>query len=314
MLDVTQPGGGPDRGIRARLYAASRYHAGKARALLDATDALERLDAAGHAGAAVELIAKAVLADFDVRLLPDREAHHALLEAVAELRGRRDTLATKARNGETTVRAGLAIELAARVADGCRSQQAAARSVMKARNAAVHMAVPPDVEHMAGLMESMQAFTDAAASRLRGSSRDYWGIDFDDVQRQHRITAQRLTEAVEAKVAGAAALFARLVDGLSEQRRESIITELRRRTTLTGDVMEAIECPACHEEADVAWDWDGEVEEEFPGECLYTAYLVVTTLRCPVCGLTLDASELAALGLELETPQSDPAEDFDAYQ
>jgi hypothetical protein len=73
---MTEEDRGPDRSIGARLYSASRYHARKARALADTSSPHERLDAVTHAGAAVELIAKAVLADLDVRLLPDREALH----------------------------------------------------------------------------------------------------------------------------------------------------------------------------------------------------------------------------------------------
>jgi hypothetical protein len=94
---MTEEDRGPDRSIGARFYSASRYHARKARALADTSSPHERLDAVTHAGAAVELIAKAVLADLDVRLLPDREALHTLLETIAELRGRRDTLATRSR-------------------------------------------------------------------------------------------------------------------------------------------------------------------------------------------------------------------------
>lgn len=303
--------GSTGRESGAHLYAASRHHAASARALANSPDSHERMDAVTHAGAAVELIAKAVLADVDVRLLPDRGTHHTLLETIVELRGYHGTLAAHARNGESTIGAGLAIELAARVVDGCRSHQAAALAVMKARNAAVHKAVAPDVEDLIGLVDSMQAFTDAAANWLRGSSRDYWGIDFDEVQRQRQASEQRQSEAVEARVAGAARLFSALVDGLPEVRRGHIVGELRRRSTLTGDVMDVTECPACHEEADVAWAWDADVEEEFPGEYLYTPYLALTTLRCPVCGLSLDASEIAALGLELETPEYDVGEDFD---
>jgi len=49
------------------LYLASQFHARRAQELLDSKDRFERMDAAYHAGAAVELMAKALVSQFDHR-------------------------------------------------------------------------------------------------------------------------------------------------------------------------------------------------------------------------------------------------------
>lgn len=97
-----------------RLMAAARNHARSARAKAAEADPFVQQDAAIHAGTAVELVAKALLAQLDFRLLSDGpNAHHALLDVLATLASRSGvTPAPKA--GSKTLMAWDAVHLACR--------------------------------------------------------------------------------------------------------------------------------------------------------------------------------------------------------
>lgn len=310
MTSVVSNEGGPDRSVGTRLYAASRYHASKARALVDATSEHERLDAATHAGAALEFIAKAVLAEVDVRLLPDREAHHTLLDSIARDREGHVPHRVSIR---TTIGASLAIGLVARLVPACRQHIAAVKRVLSVRNAAVHMAEAPTTAALADAITAMQAFGDAAATELRGSSRDYWGVDFDEVQRQRAEVEAGIVAGANAKVDQARDRYTEMVGPLVGDLRERVLTALRLRSSTSGDAVDEVTCPACRETATVTWEWDADVEEEFPGEYTYSSFLALAGLLCPVCGLSLDATEMLALGIDPELPELDPADDFEPY-
>lgn len=82
-----------DENVAQRLYLASRHHARKAQRLLAAEDHWERMDAAYHAGAAVELIAKSALATLDTRLLlAGPVLHDVILDALAVQHERPDVV------------------------------------------------------------------------------------------------------------------------------------------------------------------------------------------------------------------------------
>ena len=321
---MTEAGNGDDHVAPGpRLYAASRHHAAKAREHRRQDDNYGRLDAAFHAGAAIELIAKAVLADLDPRLLADgARAQHALLEAVAELRSRSGTVSGSGGGGRATISASVALELASRLDSGCASHKSAAVRVLRARNAAVHMAEGPSAAGLMDLLASMEAFTDAAARFLRGSSHDYWGVHFEEVTRDREAAQRALERRATAKVGAAAKAFQSMLAGLPEELRTRVIEELQRRggtaATLSGDIVGEADCPACQQVATVAWDGAVEVEQEMPGEYLYQGYWELVGLRCPVCGLALDADEIEILSLDVGDPSDyerdylDPGDYLDA--
>lgn len=303
---MTRTASGSDHALGTRLYAASRHHARKARELAASSDEHERLDAAVHAGAALELIAKALLAEIDRCLLPDR-AHHALLDAVA---GQRESLAARPTAPKTTISAMIAVELVARLVPGCRAAEQSATAVIRARNAAVHLAVAPAGKELAGLVGAMEAFNDAAATALRGSSRDYWGIHFEDVTREREAREADIAARAHAAVAEAKKRYQHAIGSLPDDLREQVLVELRDRLILVGEEMGTVECPACAEEATTAWELDIDVEEELPGDFLYSPYLVLVGLGCSVCGLRLDPDEIEALGLEPDEPEPTPDDEY----
>jgi len=241
---------GSGRTTGTRLYAASRSHALKARALAEASNEHDRLDAAAHAGAAVELIAKAVLAELDLRLLHDRQMHHALLDI--DVRDRKGYV-PRPPSMTTTVGTSLAIELTARLIPGCRRHESAAQSVARTRNAAVHMALAPAPSQLEDLLSGMQAFTDAAATALRGASTDYWGVDFEMVREQRAASELDVPTTANAHVNGARSRYEDMVGALSPEFRESVVAEIRSRSAIDGDVLDEIECPACCDRAAVTW-------------------------------------------------------------
>lgn len=296
-----------DPALGARLYAASRYHAGRARALAASTDEYVQIDAAAHAGAAVELMAKALLADFDVRLLHGGGLHHALLDIVAGNEG----IPARRSISKTTVGAVVAIELAGRLVPGCHRHEAAAKQVASVRNGAVHLAEAPSIETLREAVAGMEAFTDAAARHLHGSSHNYWGVHFEEVQKQQLAADEKVLKDAKEKVAAARSRFDEMVGRLSAELRAPVLAELRTREGIVGDETDEVSCPACDQEATAAWDWEVDVEEEFPGEYMYSQFLAPAGLGCPVCGLRLDASETLALGIDLVAPSHESDEDFD---
>lgn len=297
---------GPDRALGTRLYAASQHHARKARELVDSPDEHDRLDAVVHAGAALELIAKALLAEIDRCLLPDR-VHHALLDAVA---AERDGLAPGPVPAKNTVGGVLAVELVARLVPGCRTAEQRAKAVLSARNAAIHVAMAPTPQDLAKYVSDMEDFVDPVATYLRGSSHDYWGFYFDEVNRARAAREEAMLARARAAVAEARTRYDHAIAPLPTDLRERVLEELRTRASIVGEEMDEIDCPACGELATTAWEWDIDGEVGDLGETINYLYLGLLGMGCPVCGLRLDADEMAALGLEPEAPQPTPDDEY----
>ena len=300
MTEANEDAQGPGR-VGVRLYAASRHHASEARARRSSPNEIDRLDGAWHAGAAVELIAKAALHEADPRLLSDgADAQHALLEAVAEVHGKSDALPAAPKPGPRTIGAATAVALVSRLDSGAQQHESAANRVLRLRNAAVHMAEIPTAAQLTTAVTGMEGFVDAVAVLLHGSSHDYWGVDFDEVTAERR-AAERATEAsATEKVRVAAAGFHQFVEQLPDDVRTAVLAYLQGRDTAgSADVSGSVDCPACRNEATVTWDIDVDAEEELPGEYTYTSFFAPSGLRCPVCGLSLDPEEVDALGIDV---------------
>jgi len=122
-----------------RLYSAAAHHARAANDKVRSPDRNLRMEAAIHAGASVELMAKAILVEVDPRLLfEERESHHVLIDMLVEAGVA--TAQQYARRGTRTLTATKAVQLAARLCEQVRPHAAAARQALEARNRAAHAA------------------------------------------------------------------------------------------------------------------------------------------------------------------------------
>lgn len=294
-----------------RLYSAAQHHARKAQDLAQRDDAHDRRDAALHAGCAIELIAKAVLVSFDSRLIaPAQDLHHVLLDVVVEGRGATPTGPRPGTQRRKTIDAGLAVALTGRLHEELRAHEAAATTALAARNAAAHMAIC-DTEALREVLDGMAAYVEAALRVLRRTSQDFWGVLAAEMQERATARERTVKEAAELKVSEAADLYHRMVDGLDEERRASLLQTLSRREPDYGfsDDFWTLDCPACgYQDARLAWVADYDVERDSQGG--YDAVsggLALLGLQCPVCQLELDADEVNALGIDTDDPR-DPWE------
>lgn len=290
----------PDTEIE-RLYAAARHHLRSANQKVTSPDWRVRLDAAVHAGASVELMAKAVLVSTDPRLI--FQAHHSA-QGIANLLIERGTLTATPfeLRSRRTIGAGEALDLLKRIEDGLRPHCAPAKKALDARNAAVHLA-----EADAGLADAVTAGSDFVLAAVDRLGRDRSAFLGDPLaERVEREVAERrsvIARQAQQKVARARATFDAYL-GLDEGIRDHFLTQVRERRPERPDVTDPHDCPACGHRGWVYFDVDVDVDSD-PDDVV--AYLDFLGFRCYFCGLHLDAEECDAIGLD---PRGDPAEQF----
>lgn len=280
-----------------RLFAAAQHHARTAiREAHAPWSPNVALDIAVRLGAVVELLAKALLASCDVRLIaPSSQAHHHLMDEVTAARQRPADRPGGGR-GRSSVAAADAVALASRLDHDIAGAAAGARRVLDARNAAAHLAVPPDGELLEELVGAAVAFANATVARLGEDIAVFWA-DYaqeatDRLQARERATRDEALRLVEE----ARDAFLQLRRGRSEEEWESVVAALTARS-LSADLDAEVECPACGHDAHVQWsaEADGEYSD---GEYVTYGYWALDGLRCQVCNLVLEAAQLDALDLE----------------
>lgn len=266
------------------------------------------MDAAVHAGAAVELMAKAILVHVDPRLLfDDRDGHHVLIDLLVE-RGVASAQPHSYR-GKKTVGAAKAVVLSARVCEQVRPHVGAAQQALEARNDAAHAAAIDDSR----IADQVTAGIDFVLAGVDSIARDRAAFVGAEVAEQvEREVAQRnatLVSAAQRKVKRAReryeALTARLPGGGSAE----VLTELANRTPHAGDVTENYDCPACGNSGWLMWDVEIDSEYEGPGEYSNNAYLLFLGFECFFCSLQLNHVESDAIGIN---PRGDSAHVDDA--
>jgi hypothetical protein len=147
LTDATGPNAPIADAVLDRLLSAASYHVRAAQAHADSSDSVEKHTSSIHAGAGIELAAKALLAQLDRRLLRDRQdAQHALLDVIAENAGVIDR-ETAPKASLRTLEAAIAVDLACRISPAVRPYKKGALRALKARNAAAHFAeIDEDLE------------------------------------------------------------------------------------------------------------------------------------------------------------------------
>jgi hypothetical protein len=293
-----------------RLYDAARFHAHASMSLGDA-DLGEHasLDLATRCGSVVELLAKTVLATHDLRLLTKNDAHHHLLDLALKARGRTPAVAV-ATSLKTSVDASVAVRLAARVDQRLTDTAARAERVLRARNAAVHMAVPPTAAQCSALLDDMAVVATSTVAVLGRTPADFWAHHLAAATARVARSTTKVRAIAEGKITKAEDAFRRLRAQVGDHAWGGVLTALRRRPARPGDLVDSMPCPACSDDAQVNWtaEADGDWSD---GEIVMYGYWALDGLSCPVCGLEMDGEELEALDLPDVPDPSDAAAMYD---
>jgi hypothetical protein len=301
-LDDWMRGGPPSvgRDFSSTLAQSARWHARTAISSFISQDRDEQLQAACSAGTAVELLAKAYLADVNPALLADKGDKDTVLHL-----GGRGTLAKGDVLCMRTIGAYEALRLVAQLHRGFPpfDQQPPA---LTARNAALHTALADRAQLRAAVVQ-MARMTESLLEVMKLDRSHFWGEHAMPVADSLLDEAAReLEQVIKAKLAVARARLAALTENLAEPVAEALLATLAQGPLpATGgweewggvDHLEAQECPACHQRGmlfcelaprDVDWEHDGdggtfEVKDGAAFPLLFS---------CPVCRLELSADEL----------------------
>lgn len=297
---VDTPGNTDSQSPMERLYWAASHHAQAANLKVSSGDRHLRMEAAIHAGAAVELMAKAILARVDPRLLTeDRDGHHIVVDMLV---GSGEAVASKRRGSgsQATVSARKALDLALRLCPEVVPHDSAAGVALKARNAAAHAAEVDDTK-LADQVTAANDFVLAGVDSFGRSRTSFIGDALDQVERE---VAER-NAALKVKARHAVELAKRRYDTPAVVMHGSDPTKVSSRVPFHGDHYDRYECPAC---ANQGWlIWNVEVELDAADERNVNAYLNYIGFACFYCGLELTDAESDAVGIR---PHGDPADYF----
>ncbi|MEO5664968.1 MAG: hypothetical protein ABIR39_17020 [Nocardioides sp.] len=289
-----------------RLYSAASHHVRSANDKVRSTDRNLRMEAAIHAGAAVELMAKVILVNVDPRLLlDDREGHHVLIDVLVEAGVA--TAQPYAHKGNKTLAATKAVILAGRLCEEVRPHLGAARLALDARNRAAHAAEIDDAA-LAGEVTAGSDFVLSGVDHLGRSRDEFLGAELaDQVQREVAERSTALRVDAQRKVRGAKDRYESLISRLPDGASSELIADLGKRASLHGDHTEPHGCPACGNRGWLIYSVEFDVEYEAPGDYSTTTYLDFRGFDCLYCSLQLTNLESEAVGID---PQGDPADDF----
>ena len=284
--------------IVPHLLEAARHHARAAIRDYSHSDDFVLLDAAIHVGGAIEMAAKAAIAQEEPLLLAKPSGTGELLDAYAHLRDTRVIPRPDSRLKSIDV--AVAIEYVKRIHPISGSRAAAAKEALNARNDAVHMGTV-DPDELQKAVAAMVTYINALLGPLNADEQTFWASAHDQAVGLEKDRDKRLKLRAEQLVGEAKARFDRWLAKLGpdpEDIRQAIMereveNELRRHDFADIDV---ISCPACTCNAMIPKDID--VDEDFDGDGRFVVWDYVTLgLECPVCDLTLSTEEAAALGV-----------------
>ena len=289
-LYVWPTGGGSTDVLAGHLRETGIVYARRALEQYSAWDSIQLLDAAVAMGSAVELLAKAMLADVAPVLLQERsdDVHSTLLLAgVRHPRGdKMDSLSVKSISASQATRRLKALGLVHKWSE-------ADDVVFRVRNAASHMGLVRE-EALQDAVLVMVRFCSSAREYFKQDEATWWGVE--NAQLVGRLLddeEERLALLVGAKVNKARQVLARRQDEIPEDLREAIFSSLAdARPSILADVATRLSCPVCGflgwaigfrrirthaEQVQLTLDEQDSMEVEF--------------LQCHVCGLLLDGWE-----------------------
>jgi rubredoxin len=154
---------------------------------------------------------------------------------------------------------------------------------------------------------------------LELDSDEFWGPE------SARVVDHLLDEAksetartVAAKTAAAQKRFATMLDTLDLASKKVLLAVLSGRAISTSDYQEAQQCPVCDQQG---WlnctvergpvEYDGDDSRDMQPWVSLTAYPF--SFQCPVCGLELEADELAEFDFATDIELDADSEPFEVY-
>lgn len=281
--------GKSDDDLVAHLVRASSAHAVRALELEVDTAPEAPMFAAIHAGSAIELLAKAILARRNPLLLTVGQKHE--MKHADAILGRVNA------HDARTLDAALAKNV-------CGAFQGAVLAnidtLLRHRNSAAHMGLMARAD-LAEALNAMRAAAEQGIAHLDVSRDRYWRNYAAAVA---GALDERGTEVERAARSLIATHRAKLESvGLSHD--EIRLRERRPGSFFNRSEVEAPhQCPACKHEARLGWSIDVDVEYEGPGEYTTSHFVVSDGLWCPVCGLSLDAEQCEAMGIDVDYDHS----------
>lgn len=279
------------------MVLAAHHHAHRALQNFVSDDRFELLDAAVSAGTALELTAKAAIAQIEPTLLADRTDRDTLLMLSGNGQ-HAEARATRIR----TVGALAAFQLVRHFHKSIAIAESAAREVFETRNAAAHIGIVDRTEVRAAT-STMSRAVDSILIAMGADRASFWGGRVHIVDGLIQEQRETVAQIVAAKLAAARERVASISAGLSPEIRQTLLSALSRKT-VSSDHEEPITCPACGQQAWlVCGVEEGEAEWESDPDAPFDWISMVAyplELDCSVCELSLDQAELAHLGLDSE--------------
>lgn len=291
-------------GLVSHLKDSALHHCRKAIDLSKSPDDFEVVDAAIHAGAAVELLTKMALAQVNPILLakpsagPDT-ALSLLREAVRYLGHGLDG---HVKPGPMyTLSAQQALEVAALLHHHERLDVAAAKAVLATRNDAAHMGFGSRTQ-VGAAVQSMVAYVEHCLSVTREDASSFWGRTDDEAQELLKARADRLARSIREKKTAARTVFRKKAPRAESQ--EPVRNSGRRREPPSGltapeDPMRDVSpvlCHACDGPAWLASDVFIDQEADGFGDVTTLGWVIPLGFECMVCALKYDSEELEFLG------------------
>jgi hypothetical protein len=280
--------GKSDDDLVAHLVRASSAHAVKALELEIDPVPEAPMFAAIHAGSAIELLAKAAL----VRRTP-------LLLTVGqklEMKSADAILRRVNAHDARTVDASVAKNV-------CGAFHGAVLAnidpLLRHRNSAAHMGLMARADTAAAL-NAMRAAAEQGIEFLGVGRGDYWRNFAGAVT----VALDKHATAVEHVALSLIASHRATFESVELSDEEIRLRERRPGPLHWSETEEPHPCPSCANQARLGWSTHVDVEYEGPGECTWSRYLAPDGLRCPVCGLSLDAEQCESVGIDVEFDQS----------
>jgi hypothetical protein len=282
-----------------------------------ADSALEAFHAENHAraaldaGTSLEHLAKACLARRSPTLLAELRTGPAGWPSLAALAGCSEAKPSFVRTvglRDALVRMQMFVTSPASDAD--------LKLLVDLRDGVVHAALTDAVEER--LLVAFLQHTDALLVDLGRTRADHWGVHLEAVDSLLADATDKVAHRVKAKLAGAAAAFAKRHGGLTKE-----VLDLMALMPPPFDVLEAalVVCPGCEFQAVALGrhlvEVDGEYDEEGIPHVVAWVEFEPTELSCWGCGLRLaSTAELAQAGVvsSWPLPNLDPARYADPYE
>lgn len=286
--------------LPAHLLAVSAHHARSAVSKSRSTDPFRWLDSAIHAGGAVELLAKCVLANVNPVLITDLKQIQD--EGILQVLGLPTSESLDPRNvAKVSTKGPLPSIKLVTLLTGVNFAKDDIATVFNARNSAIHMGLMDRPELQRSLV-SMVRLLEALLQISKVERRDYWGdaiqliADLDDQVDLHRTLRGKLEYARRQGIA------------LEALREMPDVADLFQRSTQRefdfASLSEQYEievnqkCPACVDDGVIFCEIsDGSLSSAHG----YDPYIEVVACgieyACDSCGLRLNIQEMGQLGI-----------------